>query len=48
MVVVVDDEPFEDLVELPKGQGCWGDGGAIGSVRDVPGQVREELSGDGL
>ncbi|WP_233199143.1 MULTISPECIES: hypothetical protein [unclassified Cryobacterium] len=47
MVVVVDDESFEDLVELPEGQGGRGDEGAVGSVRDVPGQVREELGGDG-
>ena len=46
-VVFGDDELLQDSVQLFQGEGRCGDRGAVGSVRDVAGQVRQELGGDG-
>ena len=46
-MVVLDDEPLEDAVELREREGRRADGLSASAVVDVPGQVRQLLAGDG-
>jgi hypothetical protein len=46
-VVVLDDEPLEDAVELLEHERRRSERLAAGAVRDVPGQVRQQLGGNG-
>src|SRR3954451_4507291 len=46
-VVLLDDEPLEHRVELLQGERRRRGWLAAGAVRDVPGQMRQQLGGDG-